>query len=49
MPEWCAGAKDNLDAYLASILRIYDLISADPEAYARLQAETPRRQDRLGI
>jgi len=37
--EWYAEAQDNFDAYLALIIRIYDRIRADPEAYALLQAE----------
>lgn len=31
-------ASDNFDAYLALIVRIFDRISADPEALAKLRA-----------
>ncbi len=41
-PEWYTEAQANLDTYFALVIRIYERISADPEAYSRLQAELIR-------
>lgn len=40
-------AQENVDRYLALIIRIYDRIIADPEAHAKLRAELKRQKDAI--
>jgi hypothetical protein len=37
-----AAAEDNLERYLALVLRIYERVQTDPESYARFRALTEK-------
>ena len=43
--EQLKEAEENLELYLKVVLRIYNRIRSDPEAYARLQSLTASRLD----
>jgi hypothetical protein len=44
-PEWYTQAEDNIEAYLAVVVRVYERMSADQEALAQLRAALKSSED----